>query len=182
MDLRVITPPTVEPVTLTEAKAFLRVDGTAEDTLITSLIVAARERGEELSRRAFLTQTLEMTVDCLPSQRTLALLRPPLISVTSVTYRDYYGVSAVWTDYRTDTNSQPGKIIFTSKPGVYLQESGAVTIRYVAGYGSAASAVPERIKNAILQLVAQWYENRGATNEMPMSSKEAFLAERVVWF
>ncbi len=42
MALRKVTDATVEPVTLTEACAHLRAATTSEDTLITSLITAAR--------------------------------------------------------------------------------------------------------------------------------------------
>src|SRR5512134_4027569 len=98
MNLRVITPPTVEPVSVETAKLFLRVDGTDEDTLITSLVMGARETGEELARRAFITQTLEMIVDDWPPKFVLALMRPPLQSVVSVKYYDRGNIEATWTD------------------------------------------------------------------------------------
>ena len=78
MTLRLITAPTAEPVSLETAKSFLRVDVAADDALITSLLLAARERGEELSRRAFITQTWEMTFDDWPSDSLLPMPRPRL--------------------------------------------------------------------------------------------------------
>ena len=41
--LTTLTEPVNEPVTLVEAKAYLRVDTTDEDTLIATLITAARQ-------------------------------------------------------------------------------------------------------------------------------------------
>jgi uncharacterized phiE125 gp8 family phage protein len=38
----------------------------------------------------------------------------------------------------------------------------AVQIRFIAGYGDAASDVPQAIKQAILLLVGHWFENREA--------------------
>lgn len=179
--LRVITPPAVEPVSLETAKAFLRVDTTDEDTLITALVKGARETGEELARRAFITQTLEMVIDDWPPDFTLALLRPPLQSVTSVKYYDEDGVEATWTDYVVDARSQPGRIHFNSTPGTTLLETGGIVVRYVAGYGAAATDVPQRIIEAIKSLVAYRYENRWSV-EVPKEIKEIFTGERVIWF
>lgn len=180
MNISVITAPIEEPVSVTEAKLFLRVDASTEDTLIASLIKAAREKGEELSRRAFVTQTLEMIVDEFPSDYALKVMRPPLQSVTSVTYYDSDNVAAVWTDYVVNARSEPGKVVFNTLPGVCLLESGGVAVRFVAGYG-AATAVPERIKKLILSLAAYWYENR-ERQDVPADIRNGFVDERAVWF
>jgi hypothetical protein len=58
--------PTQEPITLQEAKDHLRVTGTDEDSLITSLIVSARLYAEMLTRRVFVTQTWKMVIDQFP--------------------------------------------------------------------------------------------------------------------
>lgn len=178
MNIRVITAPTEEPVTLTEAKAYLRVDGTSDDALITSLIASARMKGEEISRRAYVTQTLEETVDawCLAFK----VARPPLQSVTSVKYKNFYGVESTWTNYIVDTNSAPGVILFETIPGDLLQKTGAITVRFIAGYG-AASAVPAHVKHSILSLVMYWYETREIAN-VPTAIYSSFVTDRVVWF
>ncbi len=181
MTLRLITAPTAEPVSVATAKAFLRVDGTDDDAMITSLIAAAREKGESLARRAFITQTLEQIFDDWPDDRLLTVWRPRLQSVSWVKYLDSNGVEHTWTDYTVDTRSEPGRIIFHSLPGDALLESGAITVRFVAGYGDEATDMPERIKQAILQLVAHWYEFR-ESSDVPTPIKALFIDERVVWF
>jgi uncharacterized phiE125 gp8 family phage protein len=181
MNLRLITAPTVEPVSLATAKAFLRVDGADEDALIHALIKAAREKGEELSRRAFITQTWEMIIDGWSRDYQLKLYRPPLQSVTSVKYIDADGAEHTWSDYVVDTRSEPGVVLFYSYPSDSLVKSGAITIRFVAGYGDAETNVPERIKQAILSLVAYWYENREGQN-VPADLKNTFVSERAIWF
>lgn len=180
-NLRVVTPPTVEPVSLETLKSFLRVDVTDEDALITALGKGARETGEELARRAFITQTLEMVIDGWPPSFTLALMRPPLQSVTSVKYYDENNAEATWTDYTVDARSEPGRIHFNSTPGTTLLESGGIVVRYVAGFGSSPSAVPQRIIDAILALTAFRYENR-ESHSVPREIKDAFIGERVTWF
>jgi uncharacterized phiE125 gp8 family phage protein len=179
MNLRLITAPASEPVAVATVKAFLRVDDSNEDALITSLAKAAREKGEELARRAFITQTWEQTIDCWPVDLRLKLYRPPLISVSSVKYLDSDNVEHTFTDYVVDTRNEPGVIIFNSVPGAALLESGAITVRFIAGFG-ADTAVPERIKNLILALTARWYENR-ESHDVPTDIKWAFMEERAVW-
>jgi uncharacterized phiE125 gp8 family phage protein len=181
VNLRLITAPTVEPVSLAAARSFLRVDGSEEDPLIISLIKSAREEGEKLSRRALITQTWEMIINEWPTDLRLKVLRPPLQSITSVKYLDSDNVEHTFTDYVTDTRSEPGVIIFNSLPSSALLRSGAITVRFVAGYGAGESSVPDRLRTAIQSLVAYWFENRESI-EVPGMIKRAFISERVVWF
>lgn len=181
MTLRLITPPEIEPVSLETAQTFLRVDAPADQLLLEMMLKAAREKGEELSRRAFITQTLEQVFDAWSEDFIFTLWRPPLQSVVSVKYRDSDNVEHTWTDYVVDTRSQPGKIIFDSFPSETLLESGAITVQFTAGYGSTAADVPERIKQAILMLAGHWYETRDMGG-VPSSIKAMFMDERVVWF
>lgn len=165
-----ITPPTAEPVTLEEVKAHLVVTTDADDTLLLALLTAAREYVESPGlNRALLTQTWEVTLDQFPHvcQQTphgeLLLPRPPLQSVTSVKYYDGAGVQQTLpvTDYYVDVTHEPGRIAPTV--GLWwpltLERIAAVTVRYVAGW-TTVSLVPRRYKQAILFLLAHWYENR----------------------
>lgn len=179
MTLRVITAPTTEPVSVETAKAYLRIDGTQDDALLAILVPAAREKGEQIARRAFTTQTLELTVDAWPANYVLKLLRPPVLSVTSVKYLDWTGAQSTWQLYVVDTQS--GRIVFNSFPGARLLRSGAITVRYIAGYGATAADVPQTIKQAILMLTAYWFENREAGGAVPDGIRDMFIGERVVW-
>jgi uncharacterized phiE125 gp8 family phage protein len=111
----------------------------------------------------------------------LKLYRPPLQSVSFVKYLDHDNVEHAFTDYITDIRNEPGGVYFRSLPNATLLESGAITVRFVAGYGASESNVPERLKNAILALVAYWYENRESQG-VPVDIQRAFVADRVVWF
>lgn len=170
-----------EPVSLETAKAFLRVDGTADDAVISLLIAAAREKGEAISRLAFLTQTVELVLDAWPDDLTLRLRRAPLQSVTSVTYLDDEGVQASWTDYQVDARSAVGYVTFGSVPSVALFPTGAIKITYVAGYGDTATSVPSNLQMALLMLIAYWYENR-ESQDVPKNIRDMFMSARLVWF
>ena len=165
MPVHVITPPDAEPVALHEAKMHLRVDHYDEDDYIESLIKAAREYAEvTVTHRAFVTQTLELTLDRFPAVITVP--RPPLQSVSSLVYKDSDGTEHTLTedeDYLVNTKTEPGTVrlaVGKSWP-TDLYATGAVTMQYVAGYGAAA-VVPQEVKQWILIMVGHWYENRQA--------------------
>jgi hypothetical protein len=61
-----LTAPSVEPVSLAEAKAHLRVDVTDDDALITALITAARQSAEHKTRRSLCTQQWSLVLDQFP--------------------------------------------------------------------------------------------------------------------
>lgn len=167
MALILITPPTVEPVSLTEAKAHLRIDIADDDTLIGSLITAARSHLENTARPklAMINQTWEYIADSWPGGDTLELRPYPLQSVTSITYTDPDAAATVLasSNYVVDTYTQPGRLRLKTAanwPGTTLRELNGLAIRFVAGYGAAGSAVPIQLRQAILLLVGHWYENR----------------------
>ena len=142
MILRLVQPPAKEPVSLEEAKNHLRVDLSDDDTLIHSLIVSARQMAENYARRAFITQTWELTF--FQSKQFVGLPREPIQEVLSV---DSKGQSLSY-------EAEGSRIRFFSPV------SGPVRIRYVAGYGDEPEDVPEAIRQAILQMVGHLYENR----------------------
>ena len=74
------TAPTTEPVTISEAKAHLRVDENVaeEDELIAAYIAAAREYCEGFQNRAYITQTWELWLDSFPDKDYIEIPLPPL--------------------------------------------------------------------------------------------------------
>ena len=160
-----VTPPAVEPITLAEAKAHLRVTASDEDALITALITAARTTCENEIRRSLITQTWELTLDQFPDA--IELPYPPVIGVTSVQYIDATGgtettLSAA--SYTLDAKCEPGWLVpaYGYEWPTPRDEINAVTVIYTAGYG-ASSAVPEAIKAWIKLHVGHWYANREAS-------------------
>lgn len=164
MRLRLITPPSGEPVSSTEAKAHLRVDTADDDALIVSHITTARQRldGQNgLLGRALLTQTWEAVLDGFPCGF-ITLPLPPLVSVTSIKYQD--GANTEQTlnadQYEIDSTSTQARIYpvaGASWPQTYATIN-AVTIQFECGYGNAA-AVPEPIKTAIKLIVQMLHDN-----------------------
>ena len=274
--------PTAEPITLAQAKNFLRVSITDDDELISALITAAREACETFTARSFCYKGYRQGLDSFPyfvdtvmSQQAyppsyyslprysttlwnysqmIKLLSPPLVSVERITflwatdqqYHDLIPAPPLWypgtvyaagnvvvdnnaykqqctvpgtsnadppqnwnqtvggttsegTDiegegtgtvvwqnigklatpmastgwppewqfgpFLIDKYSEPARI-FPGPPGGFwpqvLYVPNAVQIHFTAGFSVDGSAVPSAIKTAMMQLVANWYENREA--------------------
>lgn len=57
----ILTPPSSEPLTLTDVKDWINVDFVEKDTLISKLITRARRRAETLTGRALASQQIQAT-------------------------------------------------------------------------------------------------------------------------
>jgi len=167
MRLRLVTPPASEPISLAEAKAFLRVEHAEDDALITSLIEAARQRAELIAdSRQLITATWELVLPEFPANNgAIELPRPPLQSVSSLTYYDAGGNQQTLTegsDYVVDTDGEPGRV--RPAPDTYwpiaAHREDAVTVRFVAGYGDTGSDVPAGLRAGMLLWISHHYDNR----------------------
>lgn len=148
--------PAVEPVSLAEAKAHLRVDGNAEDDLIGALIAAARVAVETDIRRVLIAQEWRAIIEPWPEDGVMLPLQPA-ISVDGLRAIDSEGGSTPLTE--DDYEFDPADFSVTLDP-----VTGAVRyeIDFTAGYGAAAADVPQPLRQAIRLLVAHWYEHRAA--------------------
>lgn len=168
MTLTPLLEPAREPVLLAEAKARLRIDHDADDARIGALIVAARCHAEEYLRRSLITRPWRLVHDRWPmSDRGLVLPRAPLRSVEMVRRRAPDGVWVTLdpTDYRVETAPEPGFLLpaagkrFPPTDG----RAGAITIDFTAGYGDDWNAVPAPIREALLMIIAELYEEGPST-------------------
>lgn len=170
--VRVLVPPTVEPVSVAEAREELGADP-SDDARLERLIRTARELAEAYTRRAIMRQTLVMQLDAFPGAQLpwwdgvrttsirafhgggdIALPMPPLLSVAGITYVDLAGDEATVdaSDYRVDDVSEPARLLL--QPGrawpVDALDPGLVRVTYDAGYGHAPESVPSAFVDAIM--------------------------------
>ena len=162
MPFAIVTPATTYPVTLTEAKAQCRVDGTDEDTFINGLISTAADYVGQYLGRSIMAQTLRLDLDDFGDEMLLPF--GPVSLVTSITYYDTAGAvqTLSTTVYQADIVSDPPRILRADGqtwPDVYAR-ANAVSITYVTGY----SAVPAAVKHACLLLIGDWYRGRENTS------------------
>lgn len=160
----IVAEPTTEPITIDEAKQFLRLlpDDNSEDNFISGLITAAREYCENFTARALATQTIMLYLDSIPSEVEVPM--PPLQSVDKIEVIDADKVAhelTADTDYMID-NGEISSIIFTASAqevAAHLYPINPVQITCTVGYDAD---IPVGIKQAMLLLIAHWYENREA--------------------
>lgn len=164
MALQLLSGPQVEPLSLQEAKEHLRVDHLYEDTLISSLITASRLHVEVMLSRALIDQSWSLFLDAWPDDGRVEIPLAPVSSISAVNIYDSEGnplpLSA--SHYTLDGVSEPARLVI--EPGASVTSPGrsvnGIEVRFTAGYGVAASDVPQSIRQALLLLVAHWYERR----------------------
>ena len=150
MPVKLITPPSIEPITVEEAKIFLRIDTDEENSLISSLISAARMYAEKYTCRSFLTQRWELSTRAVAEK--IYLPYPPVEGVESISVDGKFIDDYRYTLLAEDT------LYFVSP--IRSLTPGGIVIRYATGYGNVPEDVPRDIKQAILITVAGLYENR----------------------
>lgn len=172
MALRQITAPAVDPITLVEAKAHLRVNVSDDDSLIGIFIKAATQNVEGpdgFLGRALVTQTWELVIDEFPDSE-IKIPLPPLQEIVSIKYDDASGNEQTLAadQYYVDTASQPGWVVpITAGWPSTIDAINAVRIRFTCGYAPTADSppdlvanVPYSIKAGILLTVGTLYANR----------------------
>jgi uncharacterized phiE125 gp8 family phage protein len=165
MTLIQTTPPALEPVSLAEAKAHLRLDTTADDLLVAGLITAARQHIEKSMQIALISQSLSLFLDAWPAlQNPIALPKAPILQLLAVrTFaRDDTPTSLRLSEFEVDRGPPPRIAMRSSAtPSSALRRLNAIEIAFTAGFGTSPNDVPQPIRHALLHLMAHLYEHRG---------------------
>ncbi len=193
LKLKLVTEPQNQPLSLNEAKAFLKLgdDDTADDALIMALLRAAVRHVETFTGRALITQTWRLTLDRWPSRSRLddqlwegvreaaervettnfiEIPKAPLQSVSAFQVFDSSDAASTvaTTVYFVDGESQPGRVGLRhgqTWPSTTQRPHHGIQITIVAGYGDDANGVPDDILAGLRLLLAHFYENRAACDQ-----------------
>lgn len=165
------TNPASEPVTLSEAKSYLRVDSSTEDSLVNLLITAARKSAEEYLRRSLITQSWKLAYDDFIAGD-IALPRGPVQSITSVALVDINGSSSAVSASVYSLNAAKTHMVLDG-----ILSAHRVEIIYVAGYG-AASDVPAPLRQGILAHTAEMFDRRSEAAALPASALALYAPYR----
>lgn len=184
MPARCIAGPTVEPITLAQAKVWARVDHDDEDDEIRLLITAVREACEKRCRRTLVESSWEYTASAWASR--IELPYGPLIEVPSVNYLPLGGgAEAVLSPsvYVLDQHSAMPAVVLAdsaSWPDLAPGQPLAVRIPYTVGYALAAD--PTKVPGPLLLWMrlhlVHYYDNRSAVgnaNLAPLPHADSLL-------
>lgn len=189
MGLKIITPATLEPITLDQLKSQCRVDTSDEDALLTLAIAAARAKAEGYMGAAIMRRTVEQTLDDFPEAEIEVQLPPAWsttsnaavpLSLVSVEYLDESGVNQTISNtlYTLEDASWP----FWVLPAVDVEwpstlgSANCVRVRYQTGYADQAS-VPGDVRAWLLLTAAFIYAQREV---MVLDGKVAEIPSRFV--
>ena len=180
---RVTVQPAIEPITIEELKLFARIDTDDEDSLLTDFIETARRLIENYLGRALIQQTITLKMDFWTGD-VIELPRPPLISITAVETLDESDTATTYdsSNYYIITTSEPGKLVIKQSktyPQNTTRDYGGFQIRYLAGYGSNATDVPQAIRDGIKMWATIFYESRVVENKTPEKIRSLIFPYRI---
>jgi len=162
MSAILLVAPAAEPLSVAEAKNFLRVEQDDDDVLIGALIAAARNQIEALTRRGLLTQTWRLVLDRWPNDGRIAPKLAPLRAVSAARIYDAANNASAIDAGRFVINAAADAI---AAPGWSVPAPGrdvaGIELDVIVGFGDSAADVPDVLRHAVRTLVAHWYENRG---------------------
>lgn len=155
-----VAAPGTEPITLTQAKAQLRVDGSDEDTILAALIAAARAHLESSCGVRFAART-GATMKCDAFADLARLPEAPVTSITSITYIDTDGAAQTLStdvyELRAD-GVEAAVVLKYNQSWPAIQLGSRITVTAAIGYSTA----PSDITHAMLMLTSHFYDNRSA--------------------
>lgn len=152
-------------VSVEEACEACSVDYPPSGSLFGFWIEEATEALERETGRSFLNKTYDLTLDCFPCG-VIEFPVNPVVSVSSVTYIDGNGDSQTWASshWLLDTSREPARLspAYGESWPTTQGRMNAVTIRFLAGYGTLPGNALERARHAVRLWVAESYRTREA--------------------
>jgi uncharacterized phiE125 gp8 family phage protein len=156
--------PSVEPLSLAEAKAHLRVDTSRDDTYIQALITTSRLQIEDTFALVYVHQTWSYTLDAWPDAPAIELPVGPVAQILAIRTYDVNDIQTPipLATFQLDAASRVPRLIRKATFAIpsNLRPANGIEVSFRAGYGAAANSAPEPLRHALRLLVAHWYDHR----------------------
>ena len=148
-----------EPVTAAEVKAWLKVDFSDEDTLITSLITQIRELAEQAADRSFIAGTIKYFEE--DSETLSDWIKLPYPNHDAISEVKLNGETLATDDYSvTGLVQKLIKVTGSVSTDTDTQNDRGLQVTY-----TTTGVTPPGMKLAMLKEIAETYEKRGNTFE-----------------
>lgn len=188
---------------LAQLKRHERITTTDDDTLLGELAAAAQVWMEEYLGRALTNKTYTLYLDGwstfargplddfwytgIPMGRrrkpNIILPRLPVVEVDSVKYRDTGGTLQTLAASEYQVHLGTGELAPSAAAAVWPTASAdylkPIEIQFEAGYGTASTTVPARLRTGLFMLVGHLYENREHTVPMALEEVPAGLYQLI---
>lgn len=172
--LRLIAPPEAEPLTLSQAKAFLRIEHTAEDAAVTTAITAARQYAEAYLRTALLPQEWEYTV-ANPRSVILRLPVGPARAISEITLTHEVGDTQAMDAAQYRLSVDGFSLYFEAVP-----QTEKMAVVYTAGAYEEVEKIPAPIVQGMLHHIAVMLESRDGAAPLLVQSVSCYASFRRV--
>lgn len=177
MTIAELLPPAVEPVTLAEVKAHLRLDTDDEDALLSALVRTARQYMEAETGLCLIVRLLRLYLDDWPEGRVIQIARGPVQAIEMLTVYDDFGapVDVNTAGYVLDGAARLARLVLPERPATARAMNG-IEIDFTVGFGESGADVPDTLKRALLLHVAAMFELRGvlAVEDQPGAVPEGY--------
>ena len=159
------TPPGAEPLTLAEVKAHMRLDGSAEDALLVSLIQTARDYLERQTGLCLITQHWRLYLDVWPEDGVIQIAKGPVQTIETIQLFDGDGHSVDLSslDRLLDGQARPARLWLRNPPSPGQAMNG-IEIDFTAGFGESGADIPDTLNGARLIHVAHLFAFRGVVS------------------
>lgn len=174
--LEIITPASVQPLSVFDVQTYLRIDGEFEFDLITSMIKAAVNSAEDYLGKSIIKKKYKASYDEYILNE-ITLPKSPILSITEMRVINFDNSVNIIDSSRYYLSSGNEKLIcdteFTGK---------RIEIDFFAGISETAEATPDYIKQALLNHIASMYERKTASSQIPELAKYLYNFHRKVRF
>ena len=174
--LTVTTAETAFAITSTEVKNWLRIDGSDDDAVITTLINTSHNWAKNYTNRSLTTQTLKLSIDSVYDadipiaegtylgidqdirRRSIILPKSPVASISNVKYYDDSDNESTFAsgNYYLDNQAEPARFVLRNGKSypTGLRVANAIEITYIAGYGGSSDG--QYMRGRWYSAIGQW--------------------------